>query len=81
MADFHIPLDIKSLELIAQSIDKNGNIILEAISKNTNSTTHHKCQKPATKRNGVAPTRLIRHLPVYDAEWKEVEGELYKNAA
>jgi transposase len=35
------------------------------VSKNTNSTCH-KCGKPATKRNGIAPTRLIRHLSILD---------------
>ncbi len=65
MADFNIPLDIKSLEIIAQSTDKDGNIIIEVVSKNKNSTCH-RCGKPATKRNGTAPTRMIRHLPVFD---------------
>ena len=65
MADFNIPLDIKSLDIISQSTDKNGNIVIEVVSKNKNSTCH-KCGKPATKRNGTAPIRLIRHLPVFD---------------
>lgn len=61
----NLPLDITSLEIIKQSTDKNGNIILEVISKNKHSTCH-KCGKPATKRNGLAPTRLIRHLSILD---------------
>lgn len=65
MTQFHIPLDIDSLEIIGQSTDKNGNIIIDVVSKNKHSTCH-KCGKPATKRNGKAPTRLIRHLPVFD---------------
>jgi transposase len=65
MAQINIPLDIASLEITAQSIDKEGNIILDVISKNTSSICH-KCGKPATKRNGIAPTRLIRHLSILD---------------
>jgi len=65
MNQINIPLDISSLEIISQSIDKNGNIILEVKSKNECSTCH-KCGKPATKRNGSAPPRLIRHLPIFD---------------
>ena len=61
MSQINIPLDIDSLEITAQSIDKEGNIVLDVVSKNTHSTCH-KCGKPATKRNGTAPTRLIRHL-------------------
>lgn len=65
MTQINLPLDIKSLEIISQSIDTQGNIILDVVSKNTNSTCH-KCGKPATKRNGTAPARLIRHLPILD---------------
>lgn len=65
MTQINIPLDIDSLEIVAQSIDKNGNIILDVVSKKTNSTCH-KCGKPATKHNGVAPVRLIRHLSILD---------------
>ena len=65
MSQINIPLDIDSLEITAQSIDKEGNIILDVVSKNAQSTCH-KCGKPATKRNGTAPTRLIRHLSILD---------------
>lgn len=65
MTQINMPLDINSLEIIAQSIDKEGNIILDVVSKNTNSTCH-KCGKPATKRDGTAPARLIRHLSILD---------------
>jgi len=61
----NLPLDIDSLEIIKQSTDKNGNIILEMVSKNKHGLCH-KCGKPATKRNGMAPTRLIRHLSILD---------------
>ncbi len=65
MSDITLPLDIDSLRIISQAIDKDGNVILEVVSKNNHSTCH-KCGKPATKRNGTAPTRLIRHLPIFD---------------
>lgn len=67
MAQINIPLDIASLEITAQSTDKQDNIILDVISKNTNSICH-KCGKPATKRNGMAPVRLIQHLSILDTK-------------
>ncbi len=65
MADFQLPLDIDSLEIIAQSIDSKGNIIIEVKSTNDHSTCH-KCGKPATIYNGKAPKRRIQHLSVFD---------------
>ena len=65
MAEINIPLDIKSLEIISQSVDNKGNIILDVRSKNDHSLCH-KCGKPATKRNGTAPSRFIRHLSILD---------------
>jgi len=65
MTQFTLPLDIKSLEITSQAIDNQGNIIFDVISKNDHSTCH-KCGKPATKRDGTAPVRLIRHLPILD---------------
>ena len=65
MSQINLPPDINSLEIVSQTTDKEGNIILEVVSKNYHSTCH-KCGKPATKRNGSAPTRLIRHLPIFD---------------
>ena len=65
MTQINIQLDIKSLEITAQSIDNKGNIILDVVSKNSNSICH-KCGKPATKRDGTAPSRVIRHLSILD---------------
>src|SRR5271170_5562168 len=65
MSQINLPLDINSLEIVSQGIDKNGNIILDVMSKNDHSICH-KCGKPATKPNGTAPVRLIRHLPIFD---------------
>ena len=65
MSEFKIPLDIESLEIVSQSIDNKGHLVLDVVSKNDHSTCH-KCGKPATKRNGKAPERLIQHLPIFD---------------
>ena len=65
MNQFTIPLDIKSLEIISQRIDTEGNIVLEVKSKQTQSICH-KCGEHATKPNGRAPMRRIRHLPIFD---------------
>ena len=67
MTNINIPLDITSLEIVAQSTDKQGNIILDVISKNTHSICH-KYGKPATKRNSTAPVRLIQHLSILDTK-------------
>ena len=65
MSQITLPLDIKSLEVVSQRIDNEGNIVFEVKSKNDHSTCH-KCGKPATKQNGRAPIRRIRHLPIFD---------------
>lgn len=65
MAQITLPLDIESLEIVSQTIDKQGNIIIEVISKKSHSTCH-KCGKHATKRYGTAPKMTIRHLPILD---------------
>ncbi len=49
MAELQIPLDIESLTVISQEVDKKGNITLTVESKKTQSTCH-KCGKAATKR-------------------------------
>ena len=65
MLEITLPLDIKSLEIVSQRIDAEGNIVLRVRSTNTHSTCH-KCGKPATKVNGHAPLRRIRHLSIFD---------------
>lgn len=54
MAQITLPLDIESLEIISQSVDTEGNIIIEVRSTKCYSTCH-KCGKHATKRYGTAP--------------------------
>ena len=65
MTQFTLPLDINSLEITKQSFDTQGNIIFDVVSKNNHSTCH-KCGKPATKRAGTAPARMIRHVSILD---------------
>ena len=65
MSPITLPLDIESLEILSQSIDPQGNIILEVRSKKTE-TSCHKCGKPATKRHGYGPFLRIKHLPILD---------------
>tara|TARA_B100002003_G_scaffold204473_1_gene197465 strand:- start:126 stop:1361 length:1236 start_codon:yes stop_codon:yes gene_type:complete len=65
MAELQIPLDIESLTIISQEIDKKGNVIITVESKKAE-TTCHKCGKPATKRYGYAPPIQVRHLPIFD---------------
>ena len=63
MSHFTLPLSIDSLEITAQSVDKQGNIIFDVVSKST-CTTCRKCGKPATKRHGLVrlKTGNIAHL-------------------
>ena len=65
MSNINLPFDIDSLTIESQRVDNEGNIVLTVVSKCDHSTCH-KCGKPATKPNGVAPPRRIRHLPILD---------------
>ena len=65
MTDFTLPLDIKSLELISQTLDSKGNIVLTVKSK-CDKTTCHKCGKDATKRYGHGALMEYRHTSVFD---------------
>jgi transposase len=67
MADFTLPLDINSLEIINQTLDAKGNITFDVVSKCTE-TTCHKCGKPATKRYGYSTMITIRHTSILDRE-------------
>jgi transposase len=60
-----LPIDIESLEIVSQSVDTQGNIIIE-VKSTKDSTPCHKCQKPATKRYDTAPVIQVRHLPILD---------------
>lgn len=65
MKQITLPIDIESLEIVSQSFDTQGNIIIEVKSKK-DFTNCHKCQKPTTKRYDTAPVIQIRHLPILD---------------
>ena len=65
MANISLPLDIESLEVINQTIDNKGNIILEVVSKRTESTCH-KCGKAATKRNGYSTPIMVQHTKILE---------------
>ena len=65
MSQTTLPLDIDSLEIVSQHIDKEGNIVFSVVNKGKQSTCHQ-CGKPATKPNGHVPLRSIRHLPIFD---------------
>ena len=65
MSDFILPLDIDSLDIISQSIDIKGDIVLTVESKN-DKTVCHNCGKDATKRYGYSGMIEIRHTSVFD---------------
>jgi len=65
MNQISLPLDIKSLLILSQSIDSKGNIVLMVESTNDHSNCH-KCKKCATKLNGHAPMRRVQHLPIFE---------------
>jgi transposase len=65
MADFTLPLDIESLEIIFQHSDSKGNIILTVESK-CSKPACHKCGKDATKRYGYGEIMEVRHTSVFD---------------
>ena len=78
MSNITLPLDIKSLEITSQRVDKQGNIVLSVKSKNDHATCH-KCGKPATKPNGRAPLRCIQHLSILDQPiYLEIEPLRYR---
>ena len=65
MANITLPLDIDSLEITSQDIEKKRNIILTVESK-CDKTTCHKCGKDATKRHGYGETIKVRHTSILD---------------
>lgn len=65
MAEFTLPLDIKTLEITNQSIDNKGNIIFDVVSTCTE-TNCQKCGKLARKRYGHSHEVLIQHTSILD---------------
>lgn len=77
MNQITLPLDIKTLNLTSQHIDKKGNIVF-TVESNVKQSICHKCGKPATKPNGHAPLRSIRHLPIFDQPvYLEIKPQRY----
>jgi len=64
MAEITVQLDIESLEITSQTVDPQGNIILDVLSKKSG-TTCHKCGKSATKRHGHGQFLKVKHLPIF----------------
>ena len=73
MSDFTLSLDIDSLEITAQTVDTQGNIVFDVRSKKTG-TPCHKCGKWTDKRHGLGETITVRHLPMCAEHGVEVEG-------
>ena len=65
MKEFSIPLDIKSLDIITQSYDKKGNIVI-TVKSNKEGTKCYKCGKDAKIHYGYAPSIEVRHLSILD---------------
>ena len=60
-----IPLGIASLKILSQSVDIQGNIVIDVESTKTE-TLCHKCGKSATKPYGFGEILTVRHLPILD---------------
>ena len=65
MANFTLPLDIKTLKIIDQRIDSNGNITF-TVENNCTETTCHKCGNLATKRHGHSYIMTFEHTSILD---------------
>jgi len=65
MSKLSIPLGINSLKLISQTIDTQGNIIIDVESTVT-STPCHKCGKSTSKKYGHGEMITVRHLSILD---------------
>ena len=65
MAEFTLPLDIKTLKLIGQRIDNKGNITF-TVESNCTASACHKCGQLATKRYGYSSIKTIEHTSILD---------------
>jgi transposase len=65
MSNLSIPLGIDSLKIIAQTVDNQGNIVIDV--ESTKTETHcHKCGQLTNKRHGHGELLTIQHLPILD---------------
>jgi len=65
MSHFQLPLDIKSLKIISQSVDTQGNYTLE-VKSTAKGTFCKKCGKWSEKVYGFGDQITVRHLSVFD---------------
>lgn len=65
MANISLPLGIDSLDITAQTLDKQGNIILDVKSKRTEIPCR-KCGKLINKKRGFGDVLKVRHLSILD---------------
>lgn len=65
MSNFTLSLDIDSLKIIAQTVDKQGSIIFDVESTKTG-TACHKCGQFTNIHHGFGETITVRHLPILD---------------
>jgi len=65
MSNFTLSLDIDSLKIIAQTVDKQGNIIFDVESTKTE-TACHNCGQFTNIHHGFGETITVRHLPILD---------------
>lgn len=65
MSNLSIPLGIDSLKITAQTVDNQGNIIIDVESTKTD-TLCHKCGQLTNKRHGHGEVLTIQHLPILD---------------
>ena len=65
MSNLILPLGIESLEILSQTVDLKGNIIVDVKSLKTE-TPCHKCGKSIKKFHSFGETIEVRHLPILD---------------
>lgn len=65
MSNLTIPLGIDSLKIISQTVDVQGNIIID-VESTKSETACHKCGQLTNKRHGVGEILTVRHLPILD---------------
>jgi len=65
MSNLSIPLGIDSLKITTQTVDTQGNILIDVESTST-STPCHKCGKLTSKKYSYGEMITVRHLPILD---------------
>ena len=65
MSNLTIPLGIDTLRILSQTVDTQGNIIIDVESTKLE-TACHKCGKLTNKRHGLGESMTVRHLSILD---------------